>query len=561
MEGQFPETRALFVFVIIAMLAMAPEFAVGLTVTDNFRFNLTWPEQFIELFRGGALYPRWLPRSWGGMGSPVFYFYPPLFFWVTSLVDILSGGWLAPERIVPIASALLLAASGVSMRAWLKLHVGHSRALIGAVAYMLAPYHLYDIYGRGALAEASAYASVPIVMLALTRLRNGRSHSIAMLALAFSVLLFSHLPTALLVTLFLIAPYVAVAAVRSPEPLRFLTMSLIGGLLGTMIAAVFIVPALGLLPYVSPGALSGSFYRPENWFFWHVNAGPMSGRMLLIVPIGIAALLFATAIAVANRADSVRRQTRFWAALTILLVAVIAGLIPPLWRIPGLSLVQFPWRALLLVEFTTVTLLAIAPVPDRSPLFLAGGAVLGFSYLVLALIGGHMIGRTWTGGRANAADIRNGYGDAPEYLPAGTRIEQGNGPDDVHIVLPRLPLASAADRIARLTASGTKDGGIAITVDSPAATTVILRRFYFPHWQLHDLAGRWVPVVPDADSRMTAFRAPAGQTTYHLNVGEAPYEAVGRRLTFIALLILALLAIRDLLNRRRTRRESPQAGP
>lgn len=536
----------MLVIVLVAVVAMAPELAIGLTVTDNFRFNLTWPEQFVELFRSGHLYPRWLPRCWGGMGSPVFYFYPPLFFWVASLIDTLTGGSLAPERLVPIASMLMLAISGVSMRAWLRANTSEGRALLGSIGYMLAPYHLYDLYGRGALAEASAYASVPVIMLALAHLGEGRKRFIAVLALAFAVLLFSHLPTALLVSLFLIAPYVAFIGLRNAEPARFVASALAAGLVGTMLAAVFILPALALLPNVSPGALSGSFYRPENWFFLHVNAGIMSGRMLLIVPISIAALLFAAAIAI----KPAYREARFWAALTIFLVFVIAGAIPPLWRLPGLALVQFPWRALLLVEFTTVTLFAIAPLPRRSPLSMSGAALFGFSYLVLAMIGGHMVGRTWSVGRQTAAEIRAGYEDAPEYLPAGTRIEQGNGPDNVHVLLPRLPLASASDPRARLTSTETSDGGIAISIDSPVATTVRLRRFYFPHWQMHDSAGRSIAISAGRDNRVVTFRAPSGQSTFRLDDGEAPYEGLARWLSSIALLVLMLIAATDWLSRR-----------
>ena len=47
--------RAVLVIGLVATLAMAPELATGLTVTDNFRFNLSWPEQFAELFRPAAI--------------------------------------------------------------------------------------------------------------------------------------------------------------------------------------------------------------------------------------------------------------------------------------------------------------------------------------------------------------------------------------------------------------------------------------------------------------------------------------------------------------------------
>jgi hypothetical protein len=531
--------RGSLLIVLVAALAMVPELAIGLTVTDNFRLNLVWPEQFVELFRAGHLYPRWLPRCWDGMGSPVFYFYPPLFFWVASLVGTATGGLLAPERFVPLATLTVLAASGLSMRAWLRTVASDRRATIGAIAYMVAPYHLYDLYGRGALAEACGYAVIPLVMLALTRLGQGRMRFIPVLALSFAALLFSHLPIALLAGLFLIAPYALFVALRSERPLPFLVAAPAGGLIGIMLASAFVLPALTLLPYASPAALTGSFYRPENWFFWHVHAGSMSARMLLIIPVTIAASLLAVTSVAAARGRSPRRDPLFWGWLTIALAVLVAG-VPIVWQLPGLSLVQFPWRALVLVEFATVTLLVLAP-PKKNLLMVSGVAVLGFAYLVLGMVAGHMIGRTWNRGHQSAAEIRSEYQDAPEYLPAGTRITQGEGPDDTHVVLPRVPLASATNSRAKVVATNAPDGGMTITVDTPEPTVIGVGRFYFPHWRAQDSAGRTIPVAPDPAKRNVTFRVPSGETTVRLRLGHPPVEILGRLLTLIALGVVGFI--------------------
>jgi len=530
------------IILLVAVLAMAPEQAIGLTATDNFRLNVIWPQQFVELFRSGHWYPRWLPHSWDGLGSPVFYFYPPLFFWVTSLIDAATLGTLPPERLVSFASLVLLLASGLSMRAWLSVHAGDRRAIAGAIAYIVAPFHLYHLYGSGALAEASAYASVPLVLLALARLGDGRTRFLPVLAISYAALLFSHLPTTLLVTLFLVAPYVALIAAGAERPIRFLTLALAGGLIGIALAAVFVIPALALLHYVSPSALNGSFYRPENWFFWHLRAGMMAARMLFIVPISIAAFLFAAGAIGAARSRPSRREPLFWSALTLFLVLLIAGAVPIVWELPGLRLVQFPWRALLLCEFTTVTLIVIGAPPVRNAFVLAGIAALVFGYVALGLIAAHTIGRTSSGQQMAAAEIRADYWDAPEYLPAGTRIDQGAGPDDIQVVLPRRPPASASDPRSRVDVSQIPDGGMIVVVTSATPTQVSLRRFYFPHWQLLDSAGHPVAILANPRDRVVSFRAPAGRSTFRLVPGIAPYEMLGRIISIIALIVLAGIA-------------------
>ena len=537
--------------VLVAVVAMGPELVTGLTVSDSYRFNLLWPEQFGELFRGGDPYPRWLPKSWDGMGSPVFYFYPPLFFWVAALVDTGLAGMLPPERFVPLASLIVLAGSGIGMRAWLLAHVSERRASLGAIAYMLAPYHLYDIYGRGALAEATAYASIPVLMLGLAKLGENRTRFLPLVALGYGALLFSHLPTALLVSLFLIPPYVAFIAARSASGIRFVSLALAGGLFGIALAAVYLLPALSLLRYVSPAALNGSFYQPQSWFYWHLQVGPVGApRMLLIIPVSVAALLFAAGTVRATRSARPGSELLFWGGVTGLLVILVAGAVPFVWKLPLLSLVQFPWRGLVLIEFTTVTMLAICAPSLRNFATAAAILLLAFAYWILVLMAGHTLGRTWNGQVQTAAQIRSRYWDAPEYLPAGTPIVQGSGPDDVQFDVPRLPVASATEANARIAVSSAKDGGMTLDVNSPSPTVLTLRRYYFPRWRALDASGADLPIGPAAGTRVVSLRVPAGHSVIRLGAGTAPNEARGRAISVFALLSLIAFAAMS----RRTRR-------
>ncbi len=529
----------LAIIVLVAIALMSPELVLGLTVTDNFRFNMLWPEQFGALMRGGHLYPRWLPQAWEGLGTPAFYFYPPIFFWATGIFDTLTAGALSSERFVPFASLLLMLVSGLGMRAWLRTKVEERTALFGAVVFMAAPYHLYDIYCRGALAEATAYASVPFVMLALARVAEGRARWVPVLALSYGALLMSHLPTALLVSLLLIPPYVAWTVRSVARPARFLGLALAGGAIGIGIAAAYLIPALTLLPYVNPGSLTRAFYRPENWFFWTFPAGPMGARMMFIIPVAVGAALVAIGTCLGTRKE---KEALFWAGLTIVLVALIAGLVPPFWRLPGLVMVQFPWRGLLLVEFTTITMLAVTTPSLRNPIVLAGAVTISFAYAVLAMMAGHTIWRTWAGQADNARFIRASYLDAPEYLPAGVRIKEGAGPDDVEVKLAVVPLARASDRRAMVSASEAIDGSMTLTIDGPAPTVIAVRRYYFPNWRVSAADGTTFPVVPEPREHIATFRAPAGKSVLRLEPGSAPNEILARTVSLVALALTALWA-------------------
>ena len=60
------------------MLLLAPSLVLGTLISHSSPQNLTWAGQFAEQFRAGILYPRWMPQSFDGLGSPAFYFYPPM---------------------------------------------------------------------------------------------------------------------------------------------------------------------------------------------------------------------------------------------------------------------------------------------------------------------------------------------------------------------------------------------------------------------------------------------------------------------------------------------------
>lgn len=528
----------------IALVVMLPELIAGPSYTDSFRYNHVWTEQFTALFAGGELYPRWLPGSWFGLGSPTFYFYPPLFFWVAAIVRWLSAGWLTAGAAATVGWGLFLAASGLAMRAWLREHVAPETALGGAIGYMLAPYHLYDIYCRGALAEACSYVFLPLILLAIARLAERRG-GVALLWVSYAGLLLSHLPLALLASVTLIPMFVFWRARSTPSPRRFLAVALAGGLLGIALAATYWLPALRLIPYISADALGGDFYRPDIWFFWRPGDWPGGLRMSAIVLVTIAALSLSIAGAFAART----REAWFWCAVTGIGVVLISGALPFLWRISLLAQVQFPWRMLPIVELATITALALGLPRLRSPLVVAGGLALIGGATLMALVAARMIEAGWREGAVGRAIVSRGFEEAPEYLPRGFPIalDDQKRADPSGIRLPRGALAAADDARAGLRAVTGQGGVLAVTVDSPAPTTITVRRFYFPHWRVTEESGSDVVVRPGETDQLASWRAEPGRHVYLLAPGLAPGEAAGRWISLAALLALLLLALKTCL--------------
>src|SRR6185437_15937260 len=139
------------------------------------------------------------------------------------------------------------------------------------------------------------------------------------------------------------------------------------------------------------------------------------------------------------------------------------------------------------------------------------------------------------------AEIRLHHLDAPEYLPAGTEIVQGSGPDDVSFELPSLPAASASAAAVKISVHGDSDGEMVVRVDGRTPTTVSLHRFYFPHWRIRNDRGDIVPSWPDPRRKVVTFNAPAGRSVFRLELGIAPNEALARIASLIAALGCAVM--------------------
>ena len=75
--------------------------------------------------------------------------------------------------------------------------------------------------------------------------------------------------------------------------------------------------------------------------------------------------------------------------------------------------------------------------------------------------------------------------EAPEYLPAGTPIpvDSANRALASHILLPSMPPALVAPP-ASVVAEDRAAGELDVAISSPEASTVVVRRFFFPHWRV-----------------------------------------------------------------------------
>lgn len=526
-----PLRHPALVLFLAAALLLAPSLVLGTLISHSSPQNLTWASQFSEQFRAGILYPRWMAQSFDGLGSPAFYFYPPLPFWIDALVSVVTVNVLPVTYRLAVTSTAILFLSGLAMRAWLLRTAGkHTAALVGAIAYMAAPYHLIDHYTRGAFAELTAYAVLPLLMLALRRAIDGARWSLPLLALSYAAMLLSHLPTALLASLTVIPAFVLFST-RSPS---ILLRCLAGGVLGAGLAAIYLLPAMELQPWIESEQLWTPFYRPGNWLVMAPERWVDPALMGVIGSIILAAAVLAAGLCMAllqTTAPGERHELGLWVVLALVCLVLIAGVLPWFWELPLVGKVQFPWRLLMVVEFALLTGLCLTPLSK-----IRRGIVYVFAAAGVALVPAatSIASDVWAridfvrhGGKLDQHDVK-------EYQPKGYKLAGPLYADLGLDAFKDVPVISCVPSTRTCKAESERFGEMRIMVEADAPTTVTVRRFFFPAW--HVDAG--TAVTASEKLRLVSFTVPSGQTTARLDRIALPAERWGWLVSGVSLLLL-----------------------
>jgi hypothetical protein len=468
----------------LACVLTLPAVLAPVKLHDSFWIDWVWTDQFADQLRAAVLYPRWLTASHDGLGSPVFYYYPPLSFYPAGLLAALG---LTPYAAIIATFGLAFAASGAAFYRWAQGWTNHP--LAAGLFFMAAPYHLADFYGRGALAETCAIALIPLLALGLKRVTEGRGA--VLLALAYAAIIATHLPLALLASLFLVAPYAFALGWRQPRTLLAFAAPLA---LGVGLSAIYLVPALTLERYRDATVLwADPLLRPE---FWLLINGAATGMALISLKVIAVVALPALFMAV--------RWHSPWARYAIVCCLIVAGLLPFIWSLPLIRSVQFPFRALPFAEFGLATAIALAPRGE-------GRIAALLALPALALSTTFLLAPAPAGPPVTLALLAERHPDVPEDLPPGGRPYS-------------WPSRWALDLAARHRAPLLRGE---VTIEPV---------FYFPAWRV-TCAGQAVETFPDPATGLLAHRG----TGCSRALGWTLAEKAGAAISLLALLLLALL--------------------
>lgn len=490
-----------------------------------------------------------------GFGSPAFFFYAPVPFYITSLFYPLFSPEARQWGQLSVSIAIALIASGVAAYFWLNLFTPRKAALVGALIYMILPYHLgVNLYWRFAFAEYWALVWLPLILYFTYKLVHHSKTAIVGLALSYSLLISTHLPTFLM---FAIVP-IAYILVMSSDRIKAISISMIALLLATGMAAIYLIPAMTTQDAISMSAILEEGYLYSNNFLLSRKFLPYHNpnfwyylEFISVAMIAIAACAFLLA-----RSSSYRKESRFWFSVSAITFLMMLPISQPIWKVlPALQRIQFPWRfnTVLLISVTALVAIAIhAATPlleKRKKAIFTLGLILTIG-LVLSNAAAMKLRLKPLQTSERVQEIKINQEGAAEYRPRWVPSEQWK-------LAAIAQLAQQFPQNAKLEGKGTiridrwRPRDIAFQVNVPAETWVTLKQFYYPTWYARGLS-RSLPVEPDLKTGLLRVRVPTGDQYVEVELAAGFAETLGALVSAIALLVWAALACWLFFSRRAT---------
>ncbi|MCK8465116.1 hypothetical protein MUY35_14755 [Aliiroseovarius sp. S1339] len=336
----------------------------GFSNGDSALYNYPWTVQYINAFDGGAFLPRHLPGLWAGLGGYDFFFYAPLPFWFMAAITAPVCTGCTPETTFVLTAGLFWLLGGVTVGVFLRRFFDPRPAIIGAIAYLLLPYHLWiDWFMRQAVGEFAAYAFLPLVALGFDAIRLQQRRG-WILAVGVAGVTLCHLPTALLAAHVFAALtlVILVHLLRHKQNLTRFLLPLIGWTtLGGLLSCFYWLPAIMLLDTVSPDALYTSHFVAERWLF-RLPFDPPNLIIAKAILFGFLAVLPFIVVAAVYARGALRLWIIVPVALSLFLNLEVSEFIWQHWMI---NRVQFPWRLMIFVDFSAA--IAVAFVAAKLP--------------------------------------------------------------------------------------------------------------------------------------------------------------------------------------------------
>jgi uncharacterized membrane protein len=348
------EFLTIILLIGLSLILLFPFFHYGFPPSHDGEYHVIRGYQFYKTLQDGNFYPRWFADLNKGYGTPLMNYFYPLPYYVMSLFHFAGFNFINSFKLEMIFATII---GTVFFFLWTRIFWGNIGGFVSAVVYTFSPYHIVDLYIRGALGEVLALAVFPGLLWTLTELiKNKKTNFLVPSALLLSLLIFANNILAVIFFPFAFL-YSAVLIMTSPGRRKTLSYLLTVVLLGLGFSAIFWIPAIFERGYTR-GLLTYNVYEhfPQLYQLlipsW--GSGFSNGNLANEISFQIGVVnIFAVFISIFVLLKLIKKNSKeaiymlFFIASFFLVLFLMLNYSYPFWKfIPFSNYFQFPWRFL-----------------------------------------------------------------------------------------------------------------------------------------------------------------------------------------------------------------------
>ncbi|MBK7601758.1 MAG: hypothetical protein IPJ07_25810 [Acidobacteria bacterium] len=571
MKEQIRDKAGLIILCLtLTAIAVLPFFYLGevrgggccggaMPVTHDGAMHLNQMQGFWRGLTSGRIYPRWDDLTHSGFGAPLTSFYPPGVYYLTSLLFAFLRDW---QRVQISVNLILFALSGFVVYLYARQRMGGVSSLLVMAIYIIAPYHLLNLYQRGALAEQSGFIWMPLILLFADRLMeispallNKKTMlNMAGLSACFGAWLWTHPPTAYqMVLVFGLALLIysgAAALMRKPdEPnIRGLMSIIVALVFGTLPAAAYFYPAIFERNLVNSDDIEISWPYHASYVFDYDQKiyDRINDRFFVridrIWALNLAILLLAGLVVYLFRhrlkSESLKRGAWIWflaGGLATFLMTRPSSFIGRL--IPGIESGVFSWRMLTITSMTSALLAGLCFEISRKSMEKESGSIrlAGFVASIVIMAGTLVAGYQLV---AQPTYRVEAFRPRPDHFNFATL------PKEVPRVVPTIERASLISGKGIVGVEIWQPEYRKIVVNMESIGQLQIRTSYFAGWAA--MIDGQISQIRTGNLNEILINAPVGSHVIELNFKTTPVRMAGNILSCasIGFLIIFVLFVK-----------------
>ncbi len=527
----------LFLLLFFSAFALLPLVQEPFFLAHDSEFHLIRLIELDKSIRDGEYYARWFPDLVYGYGYPMLNYYSPLTYYISEFFHLIGMDFF---NSIKSTFALGFILSGFSMYLFSRELFGREAGLISGVAYIYVPYHIVDIYVRGALPEFFSFAFLPLVLWSFYQLVISErtqyllisSFSLSGLILTYNLMAWIFSPVVILYGILLTR-----VLKKSAKKILFAFILALG------ISAFYWLPAFLEVGFIQLQHLVEVYNYKHHfvyfkqffslyWGFGLSRPGPNDG-MSFQIGIVYLYMTFGSLYYFFKMEDRVKKLLfAFFYLLILASIFLMLEVSAPFWNlVPFLKVATLPWRFLTLVALSTsflggVMLSKYSKIAHMLPVLFIFSSM---PYLVVIPL-----------------DVGLDDFSVENIRTSGTTTTVGD--EFLPVWVKEMPLAPAEEVISPLKTVDAREimrkaNAYEFVIRATKETELQLNIFWFPGWRGY-IDGERIELKPSMKKGLIAFRVPEGEHSVLIKFESTIIRQLGWLLTFFSLIFAFLVSSR-----------------